>query len=266
MPERTGRIRVVLVDDEPLARATLRKLLAADPEVELVAECAHGEEAVEAVRAHRPDLVFLDVQMPGMDGFEVIEDLASEPLPLVVFVTAYDRYALRAFEVHAVDYLLKPFDDERFAQALERAKERLRRDAVIDLGRRLADLVSEVGDRLPETHGEGGLRKPLQRLAIHREGRVDVVEVEEVVWIEAADQYVKLHTEDDVHLMRESMTRLEQSLDPDRFLRVHRSAIVALERVRSLESAGGTGRIRVGADTWLPVSRSRLAELRRRLG
>lgn len=240
----TENLRVVIVDDEPMARSTLRRLLAADPEVELVAECAHGGEAVEAVSAHAPDVLFLDVQMPELDGFGVLAALPPEQIPTVVFTTAYDKYALAAFDVAAADYLLKPFDDARFAQALERAKARAR---------------------------EGGAEQSesLRRLAIHHLGRVDLLDVESIDWIEAADQYVKLHTRSGSHLARLSMAHLEESLDVEHFVRVHRSALVAIDRVRRLErDSSGTGRVLLddGKDTWLPVSRSRMAQMRKLLG
>ena len=262
-------VRVVIADDEPLARATLRGLLAADSEVELVAECANGEEVVRAVRELEPDLLFLDVQMPGVDGFEALEQLSAGRLPGIVFVTAYDRYALRAFEVHAVDYLLKPFDDERFYQALERAKSRLRHEAAVDLGRRLAGLLAEVGgadQAAPADPPPPQTPQSIERLTVQRAGRLDVIDVGEVDWIEAADQYVQIHTREGAHLMRESMARLERELDPGRFLRIHRSAIVALARVRRVERSGtGGGRVLLDSGRWLPVSRSRVAELRARL-
>lgn len=255
MPPERSRVRVALCDDEPMARASLRRLLARDPEVELVAECVDGEDLVARTRELRPDLLFLDVQMPGKDGFDALAALAPDERPLVVFATAYDQFALRAFEVHAIDYLLKPFDDERFQAALDRAKALLGRDAAVEEGRRLDELLDDV-------RPNGGPR----RLAIHREGRVDYVDHDDIVWVEAADQYVLLHTADGEHLMRESMSRLEQELDPERFHRIHRSAIVALDRVRRLERGEGGTRVLVGDDTWLPVSRSRAAALRRRLG
>ncbi len=245
------RLRAIVVDDEPLARGTLRRLLAADGEVELVAECATGTAAIEAVRAHAPDLLFLDVQMPGPSGFDVLAAVGPEAAGAVVFVTAYDRFAVRAFDVHAVDYLLKPFDDERFAVALARAKERARS------GGAPAGLRALLGEQ--------GARP--KRLAIHGEGKVELVDTGAIVWIEAADQYVRLHTDTDVHLMRESLSRLEETLDPERFVRVHRSAIVATDRIRRLVATPtGVGRVQLGDDLWLPVARSRMAALRARLG
>ncbi len=267
MADTLPRLRVVVVDDEPMARAALRELLAADGEVEIVRECSNGDEALEALRSLRPDMVFMDVQMPGRSGFEVLESLSEEERPTVVFTTAFDQYALNAFDLHAVDYLLKPFDDERFRLALSRAKERSRTDAVVDAGRRLADLLGAVGERKGR-HPTGDVpAAPITRLTIHREGRLEVVEADTVDWIEAADQYVCLHTTEGDHLMRESMNQLESQLDPSRFMRVHRSAIVAIDRVRRLETqGGGAGRVQLKDGTWVQVSRSRIAAIRRQLG
>lgn len=269
-------LRVVIVDDEPMGRTTLRSLLECEADIELIAECRDGDEALATLRNERPDLVFLDVQMPGRTGFDVVRELTEEERPRIVFVTAFDHYALEAFEVHAIDYLLKPFHDERFHQTLERVRAEFRRDAVEGMGRRLANLVGglEAEDAptpsAPSDPREGQAPPeppPAGRIAIHREGRLDLIEVDSVVWIEAADQYVRLHTEDGVHLMRESMGHFERTLDASRFLRVHRSAIVDLQRVRTLETRpGGTGRLLVGDDTWIPVSRSRIPTVRERLG
>ena len=238
----TDILRVVVAEDEPLARATLRKLLGADPEVELVAECSDGVEALETVRREQPDLLFLDVQMPGMSGLDVLEQL-GDPRPTVVFTTAFDQYAVKAFEEQAVDYLLKPFDDERFRLALARAKDRVR------------DQVHPPGGEFPA------------RISIHREGHIQLVEISDVLWVQAADQYVKLHTVNGEVLMRGSMSEVERSLDPSRFARVHRSAIVALDRVARLESGtSGNGRALLKDGSWVPVSRSRIPEVRKLLG
>lgn len=261
MAESKGPIRAVFADDEPLARDLVRSLLERDPDIEVVAECANGAQALEAVRLHEPDLLLLDVQMPGMDGFEVVEALDPADMPLVVFATAHDQHALRAFEVHAVDYLLKPFDAERFESAVGRAKARLRALAVADAGKRMADLLGTLG-RGPAVAGDW-----LRRLAVPHGNRVDYVDVAEIDWIEAADQYVKIHVGSAQHLMRGSLASLEGRLDPKAFARVHRSAIVSLDRVRTLESQGdGSARVRIGESTWIPVGRSRLTELRERLG
>lgn len=264
MSEASQPMKVVFADDEPLSRATMRKLLARDPNIKVVAECANGVEVVDAVRSERPDILILDIQMPGLTGFEVVEELEDEGPPVIVFATAYDQYALHAFEVHAVDYLLKPFDDERFEKAMERAKLRAERESRAVVGEQLSGLLETLNkDRTEQPSSEPALT----RLTIHREGRVDVVNTEDLVWIESADQYVMLHTAQGEFLMREAMSNLERRLDPQRFLRIHRSAIVALDQVRSLERLGsGVGRVQLLSGLWLPVARSRMASLKTRLG
>lgn len=262
------RFRCIVVDDEPLARSTLAKLVGEDPELELVAQCANGLAAVESVRSQAPDIVVLDVQMPGLDGFGVVEALkdAASP-PLYVFATAYDRFALKAFAVHAVDYLLKPFDDERFREAMERAKHRRRAAKVAELSTQLTALLGTLrGAMVTQPSPVASSARP-ERLTITQAGATTLVEVSDIVWVEAADQYVLIHTDKAQHLMRESMAELEERLDPARFVRIHRSAIVALPHVRRFErEPAGTGRVLVGTDTWLPVSRTRTALLRERLG
>jgi two-component system LytT family response regulator len=263
MAEPGHKLRAIVADDEPLARSTLRRLLGADADIALVAECADGAAAVAAVRQHSPDLLFLDVQMPGLGGFDVLAQLGPQVPPLVIFVTAYDRYAIRAFDVHAVDYLLKPFDDERFHEALAQAKRRHKLERLVGMTRQLSALLDDVRGGASSS----GLAAPLQRLTIHREGQIEVVEVGDIEWIEAADQYVIVHTEQAEHLLREPLADLEQQLDPARFVRIHRSAIVALARVRKFErEASGVGRVLLAKNKWLPVSRSRVAALRERLG
>ncbi len=215
-------LRVLVVDDEPLARERLRTLLEAERDVDVVAECADGVEAVAAFREARPDVVFLDVQMPGMDGFDVLEALGPDELPAVVFVTAHDRYALKAFDVHAVDYLLKPFDRERFASALERARLDLR---AADAGRRVLALVADLRRE----------RRPRQRIVVKAAGRVFFLQPSEIDWMEAAGNYVRLHAGKNVHMVRDTMKGLEDRLDPDTFVRIHRSRIVNLDRVREIQ-------------------------------
>jgi len=251
-------LRVVVVDDEPLARTGMRDLLARDPELEVVAQCADGREAVRAIGALRPDLVLLDVQMPEMDGFEVLREIGAERMPLVVFVTAYDRFALRAFDVAAVDYLLKPFDDERFQRAVDRAKHAVRNAEVGELGRRLAGLLERGGaeppPEAPATYAS--------RLMVKNTGRTVFVRVEEVDWIEADDYYAKLHVGEKTHLLRESMGSLESRLDPLRFFRVHRSAIVNLDRVREVQFLFRGEHVVILHDgTRLKLTRSRLEKL-----
>jgi two-component system LytT family response regulator len=251
-------LRVVVVDDEPLARTGMRDLLARDPEMEVVAQCADGREAVRAIGALRPDLVLLDVQMPEMDGFEVLREVGAERMPLVVFVTAYDRFALRAFDVAAVDYLLKPFDDERFLRAMQRAKHAVRNAEVGELGRRLAGLLERGGAEPPREAPAAYA----SRLMVKNTGRTVFIRVEEVDWIEADDYYAKLHVGDKTHLLRESMGSLESRLDPQRFFRVHRSAIVNLDRVREVQFLfRGEHVVILHDNTRLKLTRSRLEKL-----
>jgi two-component system, LytTR family, response regulator len=214
-------VRAIVVDDEPVARRRLRTLLQREEGVEIVAECEDGTGAIEAIRRLRPDVVFLDVQMPDLDGFDVIEALAPSEHPAIVFVTAYDRYAVRAFEVHAVDYLLKPFERERLRKTLGRLGEH--RDSR-EASRRLQAAVESV-----LTH------RPLRRVIVRTPGRVYAVRVEEIDSIHAAGHYLELQTATATHLIRESMTDLEARLDPARFVRIHRSMIVNVDRIRELQ-------------------------------
>lgn len=218
------RIRVLIVDDEPPARAKVRRYLVGDPEFEVVGEAGSGTEAVEAVARLEPDVVFLDVQMPGLDGFGVVAALDDgAPLPHVVFVTAYDAYAVRAFEVHAVDYLLKPVGPDRFAQALERLKDRLRGRGD-DLDRRLRDLLAAAPARPPY----------LERLLVRDGERSLLLDVARIDWIEADRNHVRLHADGASHLVRGTITALEARLDPARFIRIHRSRMVNAERIREI--------------------------------
>jgi two-component system LytT family response regulator len=219
------KVRVLVVDDEPLARERLSTLLDEDPDVDQVGTCSDGQSAVAAIRSDAPDLVFLDVQMPGCDGFGVIEAVGAGHMPVTVFVTAYDRYALRAFEARALDYLLKPFDRDRFAVALGRAKEQVRRRRDVGVEEKLQALLDDVK---PAAAG-------LDRLAIKSGGSVYFLRTDEIDWVEAAGNYTRLHSGKQVHLLRETMTALEAKLDPKRFARIHRSTIVNLERVRELQ-------------------------------
>ena len=211
-------MRVLIVDDEPLARERIRTLLAGERGVEIAGECPDGLSAVRAINALSPDLVFLDVQMPEMDGFAVLERLSRDRMPAVIFVTAFDQYAIKAFEVCALDYLLKPFDRERFAKALARAK------SAGDVTARLTALLEEWNGR----------RKYLDRLVIRGGGRIFFLRVAEIDWIESAGNYVRLHCGNEEHLYRETMARMESALDPARFARIHRSTIVNVERVKEL--------------------------------
>lgn len=218
-------MRVLLVDDEPLARKRLRTLLEAEPDVDIVGECGDGAQAVETIRALRPDLVFLDVRMPELDGFGVLEALGEDPRPAVIFVTAYDRFALRAFEVNALDYLLKPFDRGRFQKALLRARQRIGRSPAEEVHKQLRALLDDT---------RAG-RKYLDRVVIKSAARVFFLRVEEIDWIEAAGNYLKLHVGGEDHLLRETMSGLEARLDPAKFLRIHRSTVVNVERIQELQ-------------------------------
>jgi two-component system LytT family response regulator len=218
-------LRVLLVDDEPLARQGLRRRLEAQPDIAILRECGSGRQAVAAIQELRPDLVFLDVQMPSLDGFGVIRAIGAERMPAVIFVTAYDEHALRAFEVHALDYLLKPIDDERFAAALDHARATLRQRSHADLARRLDELTTSLAPPA---------QAPLERLAVKSGGRIVIVAVEDVDWIEAADNYVRLHAGRQEHLLHTSLGGLAARLDPRSFLRIHRSTVVNVKRIREL--------------------------------
>ena len=219
-------IRALVVDDEPLARQGIRMLLTEDPEIAQIEEAADGKQAVRAIVARKPDLVFLDVQMPEMDGFDVLRKVGAKHLPAVVFVTAYDKYAVEAFEVQAVDYLLKPFTAQRMRTALERSKSRLRGGESRLDAKVLAVLEEMVRGR-----------EYLTRLAVKSAGKTAFVDMETVEWIGAAENYVELHTGNAHHLVQVTMNRLAQRLNPEVFLRIHRSAIVNLKHIRSAESA-----------------------------
>ncbi len=220
-----SKIRTMVVDDEPVARERIVSLLQQEQDIEVVGECADGHQAVNAIQAHHPDLVFLDVQMPAVDGFGVIQQVGADRMPPVVFVTAYDEYALRAFEVHAIDYLLKPFGRDRFQQTLQHAREHLERRRAGDLGKRLLALVQDLK---PEP-------QKLDRLVVKSGGRVFFLRTDEIDWIEAAGNYVRLHLAEDSHLFRETMNNMESRLDANHFVRIHRSRIVNTDRIKELQ-------------------------------
>ena len=226
-------IRVMLVDYQALVRAGFRVLLESAPDIEIVGEAAGGVEAAELIRREKPDLAFLDVQMPGCDGFEALGKLEPALTPAVVFVTAYDEHALRAFDVNAVDYLLKPYDDARFAAALQRAKDEVRRrrtDSVNSRLTQLLDYLQQNGERAAPPKEEPAS----DRILIKSSGEIFFLKAEEIDWIEAEGDYMKFHVAGRAHLMRETMARLEARLDPKRFIRIHRSTIVNFDRLRKL--------------------------------
>jgi two-component system LytT family response regulator len=222
-----NKIRALVVDDEPMARDRVLSLLQQEEDVEVVGECGDGTQAVAAIQHQSPDLVFLDVQMPGHNAFEVIQAVGADRMPSVIFVTAYDEYALKAFEVHALDYLLKPFGRDRFQRTLQHARASLERRRAGDLGRRLLALVNDIKT-------EPGPAR-LDRLVVKSGGRVFFLRTDEIDWIEAAGNYVRLHLGEESHLFRETMNRMESRLDSRRFVRIHRSRIVNTERVKELQ-------------------------------
>ncbi|MCI0376825.1 MAG: LytTR family DNA-binding domain-containing protein [Gemmataceae bacterium] len=261
------KIRTLIVDDEPLARQRVRALLEADPDIDVVGECGDGGHAATEVRRLKPDLVFLDVQMPVLDGFGVVQELQGETLPVVIFVTAHDRFALRAFEVHALDYLLKPFDRERFASALSHAKAQIRNGQNADLEKRVLAMLQGLGPVTPEPSLPQGRGEKLERLVVKSAGRVYFVRVTDIDWVEAAGNYVRLHVGKQDHLLRESMAGLESKLDPKRFVRIHRSVIVNIERIRELQPAfHGDYAVVLQDGTELTLSRSHREKLQETLG
>ena len=218
------KIRALIVDDEPLARRRIRRMLAHHADVEIIGDSANGRDAILMIRDQAPDLVFLDVLMPEMDGFAVLESLDAEAMPLIIFVTAYDQYALRAFDVYALDYLLKPFDRQRFDKALQRAKARLANERS-DINQRALALLEEL--RAQSSH--------IERIVIKSGGRAFFLKTDEIDWVEAEGKYVRLHVGKESYLVREAISSLEAQLDSKKFLRIHRSTIVNIDRVRELQ-------------------------------
>jgi two-component system LytT family response regulator len=223
-------MRVIIVDDEPLARDRLRGMLSKEADVQIVAECADGKEAIAAIKRENPDVVFLDIQMPEMDGFEVVSHLKGPRIPEIIFVTAFDEFAVKAFEVHALDYLLKPFDRDRLKQAVARARERLSEPSAGDLSRKLSALLESL-----QPGKEVKSSAPAQRLAVKLDGRVIFVRPAEIEWVEAQDNYIKLHIGKDAHLIRDTLSNFESRLDNRRFIRIGRSTIVNIDRVREMQ-------------------------------
>jgi two-component system LytT family response regulator len=232
-------MRVLVVDDEPLARERIVRLLTGRPPVREVIEALDGPAAIEAIRTRKPDLMFLDVQMPGMDGFGVLRSVGLERAPVVVFVTAFDAHALRAFDVHAVDYLLKPYDTDRFWAAFRSATDAVAMRSVLGAGRKLASLLKEMdeGRTVSESAAESAAEPPrhLERIAVRGEGRIFFLRPGEVDWCESAGNYVKLHVGRVVHVIRETLSNLEGRLDPAAFIRIHRRLIVNLDRIHELQ-------------------------------
>ena len=264
---------MLIVDDEPLARQRVEDLLDAEEAVQIVASVDNGSAAVDAVRSLHPDLVFLDVQMPGKTGIDVVREIGPDNMPSTIFVTAYDRYALQAFDLAAVDYLVKPFDDERFEQAFRRARRhaeleemgelRERLLAVLDGGSPAAGTASTAATTVAAQPGA----PYLERIAVEMRGKVRVVPVAQIEYITASGPYVELHTSERAYLIREAIHTLEGRLDPNRFLRIHRSIIVRVDLIDTFHrGAGGDYEVQLKSGVRLRVSRSRREELERRLG
>jgi len=256
-------VRVLIADDEPLARQRIEDLLAKEPKVEIAGTASTGPETVDAIRKLRPDLVFLDVKMPGMTGLQVVDAIGAEEMPATIFTTAYDQFALKAFDRAAVDYLVKPFDDERFAQALRRARHSIELEEAGRMTRKLFALMQAsqeiAGPPRPKN-------EYLERISVESRGQLRVVPVAKIDYITASGPYAELHVGDKTYAIRERMQTLEERLDPALFFRIHRSAIVRLDRIDTLlRAAGGDYAVRLKDGTELSLSRSRREELEQKL-
>ena len=270
-------MRVLIVDDEPLARQRLEDLLRLENGVTIIGTADNGAAAIDAIRSLHPDLVFLDVQMPGKTGLDVVREIGPDHMPPTIFVTAYDRYALQAFDLAAVDYLVKPFDDERFEQAFRRARRlvalqemgdlREKLLAVLDTGRRGTAAPASSPTETPSATTHRATSPYLERIAVEMRGKVRVVPVSQIEYITASGPYVELHTPERAYLIREAIHLLEEKLDPDRFLRIHRSIIVRVDLIDTFHrGAGGDYEVQLKSGARLRVSRSRREELEKRLG
>jgi two-component system LytT family response regulator len=258
--EKKKLVRVLIADDEPLARQRIADLLAKEPDVEIAGMAASGNEAVDAIGELHPDLVFLDVQMPGMSGLQVIDAIGPENMPATIFVTAFDQFALKAFDRAALDYLVKPFDDERFAQAFRRARKTIELEEVGKMTRRLLSLLNEAPPQKPKS-------AYLERISVESRGQVRVVPVEKIDYITASGPYAELHVGERTFAIRERMQTLEERLDPSVFFRIHRSAIVRLDRIDTLtRHSGGDYGVRLKNGVELSLSRGRREELEQKLG
>jgi two-component system, LytTR family, response regulator len=261
-------IRVLIADDEPLARQRLEDLLRRLP-AQIVGTADNGDAAIAAIRGLAPDLVFLDVQMPGKTGLEVVREIGAQRMPATIFVTAWDQYALKAFDLAALDYLVKPFDDERFEESFERARKLIELKDVGRLSTQLAGLLESIAGAKPGAAGGADASEPryLERIAVEMRGQVRVVPVTDIDYITASGQYAELHVGDKSHVIRERMQTLEERLDPQKFFRVHRSAIVRLERIDSLlRDPGGDYAVRLKSGVQLSVGRARIDALEAWLG
>jgi two-component system LytT family response regulator len=260
-------IRTLIVDDEPLARERVRTMVSGESDLELIGEARDGAEAVDAILSQSPDLVFLDVQMPKLDGFEVIRSVGVERMPPVVFVTAFDQHALRAFEVQALDYLLTPFDRERSHGALRRVRQLMDATENGELSRRLMALVRDLKADVPEPHTPPQADRKSDRMVVKSGGRLFFLRADEIDWIEAAGNYVRVHVGAEAHLLRETMNAIEARLNPEVFFRIHRSRIVNIERVKELQPwFNGEYVVILRNGTKLTLSRGYREKLQERLG
>jgi two-component system LytT family response regulator len=261
-------IRVLIVDDEQIAREGERQLLQAEPDVEIVGECSDGHAALRALRGGRVEVCLLDIQMPGLDGFAVLQAIPEDQLPVVVFLTAYDQYALKAFDAHALDYVVKPFSDERFRKAMARARSQVQQRRLGALAITTAQLTSLVETLARNRGPQAERRRYLARIPVPSLGKIAYVRVEDVHWIGAADYYAEIHTHDRRrHLVRQTMQNLEEALDPSSFVRIHRSAIVRIDQIAEIQSDGAERHIVILRDgTKLPLGKSRRAAVEEVLG
>jgi two-component system, LytTR family, response regulator len=252
-------IRLLIVDDEPLARAGVKRLLEHDDVIEVIGECADGAEAVVAILDQQPDAVLLDIKMPEMSGLDVVRTIGVERMPLTVFITAYDEHALRAFELHAVDYLLKPFDDDRFHQTIHRLKSEFRTRAAAQLSEKLLNVLQDTQPKAP---------RYLSRIVVRHDGRTLLIKTSDIEWIEAADYYARIHaTGGKQFLLRETMNDLDTKLDPEQFFRAHRSAIVNLEKVKEIQPyTRGEHVVIMTGGAKVRLSRGRREKLEERFG
>ena len=248
------KIRAVIADDEPLARRGIRQLLAPHSDVTIIAEARNGRDTIKALRTLKPDLLFLDVQMPELDGFDVLREIGADCMPEVIFVTAYDTFAVQAFEAHALDYLVKPLQEARFIEALERMRERLRSAEAVALSRKLSALLA-MGEK----------ERAKQRILIPTSAGELVLDADEIDWIEADDYYAAIHARGGRHLIRESLASLQQRLDATRFVRAHRSAVVNMDRVREVRREGSETFLVLRSGARVPVSRRQRDQVTRLL-
>ena len=263
-------MRTIIVDDEPLARKGIKKLLEKEQKIDIISECQNGEEAIIAINELEPDLVFLDIQMPEFNGFEVLKHLDLSSPPAIVFITAYDKYAVEAFEVNALDYLLKPFTDSRFKTALDRILDYINNKKLNELNRKIVSLVNHHSNAETQKTGQEeksetvkSVKKYLSRIMIKEKGRISFVNVDEIKWLEALDYYVRIHTASSTYLLRQSLKQLEKSLDPEKFFRIHRSAIVKFEEIKTLNTIPcGDYEVILKDKTKLKLSRSRVHQLK----